>query len=253
MEGKLMADPHVPDGIRLQKVISQAGVASRRNAENLIKEGRVEVDGKPITKLGTRVDPNRQIVKVDGKRIGVDDVENIVLVLNKPVGIVSSMSDPEGRPTLATMLADYPERLFHVGRLDIDTSGLLLMTNDGELANRLMHPKYEIEKTYVAKVHGYPRPGVKKVLADGITLEDGPVKVDDFKILATHGDMATVELSVHEGRNRMVRRILEDIGNPVQTLVRTGFGPIELGRLHEGGVRRIRGQQLSDLYEAVGL
>lgn len=248
-----MADPHTPEGIRLQKLISQAGIASRRKAEILLQEGRVTVDGKIVTKLGTRVDPERQVVKVDGKRIQVDEVRNVVLAINKPVGMVSTMSDPEGRPTIADLLVEYPERLFHVGRLDVDTSGLILVTNDGELANRLTHPKYEIEKTYVARVHGYPRPGVKKVLERGITLEDGPVKVDKFKILSTHGDLATVEISVHEGRNRMVRRIFDDIGNPVQRLVRTKFGPVSLGRLHEGGVRRVKGHDLTALYEAVDL
>lgn len=246
-------DPHVPEGTRLQKVISQAGIASRRNAETLLKQGRVTVDGQKVTKLGTRVDPRRQVVKVDGKRIQVDDVRNVVLALNKPVGMVSTMSDPEGRPTLEDLLYDHPQRLFHVGRLDIDTSGLLLVTNDGELANRLMHPSYEVPKTYVARVHGDVKPGIRRTLRDGIELDDGPVAVDDFRVVDTFGDISTVRITVHEGRNRMVRRILDAVGYPVQELVRTGFGPIDLGRLKQGHVRRVRGDDLTALYEMVDL
>lgn len=248
-----MADPHVPDGVRLQKVLSQAGVASRRNAENLMKQGRVTVDGKAVRKPGTRVNPDTQVIHVDGKRIQVDETKKIVLALNKPVGMVSTMSDPEGRPALEELLYEYPERLFHVGRLDIDTSGLLLLTNDGELSNRLTHPAYEIPKTYVARVSGLVRPGLRKVLERGITLDDGPVAADSFKMLGQHGDMSTVEITVHEGRNRMVRRILEEVGHPVLELVRTQFGPVPLGRLQSGGLRRVKGPELTRLYEAVSL
>ena len=144
--------------------MTQAGVASRRAAEDLIVQGRVSVDGKVVRKLGTRVDPATQIVRVDGDRIEVDETKHIVLAFNKPVGMVSTMYDPDGRPCLADVLVEYPERLYHVGRLDIDTSGLLLLTNDGELANRLTHPSYEVEKTYVARVHGEVKPGVRREL-----------------------------------------------------------------------------------------
>ena len=136
-------DPHKEDGIRLQKIISQAGLASRRAAEDMILQGRVSVDGKVVRKLGTRVDPAKQVVRVDGERVEIDEKAHIVLALNKPVGMVSTMDDPDGRPCLSDLLADYPERLYHVGRLDVDTSGLLLLTNDGELANRLTHPSME--------------------------------------------------------------------------------------------------------------
>ena len=144
-------DPHVESGIRLQKVISQAGVASRRHAEILITSGRVRVDDKVVRKLGTRVDPSRQVIHVDGERLLLD-TDSLTLALNKPVGVVSTMDDPEGRACLADYTQDYPQRLFHVGRLDTDTAGLILLTNDGELAHRLMHPSYEIPKTYVATV-----------------------------------------------------------------------------------------------------
>ncbi len=249
----MSSDPHRPDGIRLQKVLSQAGIASRRAAENLILEGRVTVDGVPARKLGTRVDPDTQVVHVDGSRVIVSAAKHIVLALNKPVGMVSTMNDPEGRPSLADVLQDYPERLYHVGRLDVDTSGLLLMTNDGELANRLMHPKYEVEKTYVARVHGEVRPGVRQRLLRGIELDDGPVVVDSFSVKETYGDITTVEITVHEGRNRLVRRLMEQVGFPVRELVRTKFGPVRLERLQPGITRRVKGNDLVDLYKAVGL
>ena len=172
-----------------------------------------------------------------------------MLAVNKPIGTVSTMSDPEGRPTIADLIADYPERLYHVGRLDIDTSGLLLLTNDGELANRLTHPSYEIRKTYVARLHGGVKPGV---LA-GIELEDGPIAVDSFRLVDTYGDITTVEIVVHEGRNRLVRRMMEAVGYPVRELVRTGFGPISLDHLKQGTTRRIKGNALTALYGAVGL
>ncbi len=246
-------DPHQSDGVRLQKVLSQAGITSRRGAEELILQGRVSVDGQPVRKLGTRVDPTSQVIHVDGERVLTDPAKHIVLALNKPEGMVSTMSDPEGRPCLADVLADYPERLYHVGRLDIDTSGLLLLTNDGELANRLTHPSYEVEKTYVARIHGDVKPGVRKRLLRGIELEDGPVKVDSFKIMESYGDITTVEITVHEGRNRLVRRLMEEVGHPVRELVRTQFGPIRLERLRPGNIRRVKGDDLVALYTAVEL
>ena len=177
----------------------------------------------------------------------------MVLAINKPVGVVSTMSDPEGRPTVADIVAGYPERLYHVGRLDIDTSGLLLLTNDGELANRLTHPSYEISKTYVARLHGEVRPGVKRRLMAGIELEDGPIAVDGFRVVDTYGDITTVEIVVHEGRNRLVRRMMDAVGFPVRELVRTGFGPIRLDHLQPGTSRRVKGNALTALYGAVGL
>lgn len=176
-------DPHVQGGIRLQKVLSQAGIASRRAAEELIREGRVSVDGHVVTAMGTRVDPGHQVIHVDGDLVITDESKHIVMALNKPVGMVSTMDDPEGRPCLTDIIGDYPERLYHVGRLDIDTSGLLLLTNDGELANRLTHPSYEVPKTYVARVHGEVKPQVRKQLLKGIELEDGPIAVDGFRVL----------------------------------------------------------------------
>ena len=246
-------DSYSEDGIRLQKVLSRAGVASRRAAEELIAQGRVSVDGKVVRGQGMRVDPRRQAIHVDGKRIILEENRPIVMAVNKPVGMVSTMSDPEGRPTLADLLADYPERLYHVGRLDIDTSGLLLLTNDGELANRLTHPSYEIPKTYIARVHGEVKPGVRRRLLEGVELEDGPIAVDSFRTMETYGDITTVEIIVHEGRNRLVRRLMDEVGYPVRELVRTKFGPIRLEHLQPRTMRRVKGPQLAALYDAVGL
>lgn len=246
-------DPHQPEGVRLQKVLSQAGVASRRAAEEMILQGRVTVDGSPIRKLGTRVNPDKQVIYVDGERVLTNPAKHIVLAVNKPVGMVSTMSDPEGRPCLSDLLAGYPERLYHVGRLDIDTSGLLLLTNDGELANRLTHPSYQVKKTYVARVHGEVKRGLRQRLLRGVELEDGPIKVDDFKVKETYGDITTVEITVHEGRNRLVRRMMEQVGFPVRELVRTKFGPIRLDRLQPGMTRRVKGDDMAALYTEVGL
>lgn len=249
----MAADPHHAGGVRLQKVISQAGIASRRAAEDMILQGRVTVDGQVVRKLGTRIDPATQVVHVDGERVFVDQTKHVVLALNKPVGVVSTMDDPDGRPCLADLLEEYPERLYHVGRLDIDTSGLLLLTNDGELANRLTHPRYQVRKTYVARVHGEVKPGVRKRLLQGVELDDGPIKVDAFKVKEAFGDITTVEITVHEGRNRLVRRLMDEVGFPVRELVRTSFGPISLERLQPGVTRRVKGDDLTALYKCVGL
>lgn len=246
-------DPHQPQGVRLQKVLANAGVASRRAAEEMILQGRVSVDGQAVRKLGTRIDPDAQVVYVDGERVFTGTRKHIVLAFNKPVGMVSTMNDPEGRPCLDEITQSYEERLYHVGRLDIDTSGLLLLTNDGELANRLTHPKYRVEKCYVARLHGEVKPGVRRQLLRGIELDDGFIKVDDFSIKETYGDITTVEIKVHEGRNRLVRRLMDAVGYPVRELVRTQFGPVRLDRLQPGTTRRIKGDVLSSLYTEVGL
>ncbi len=246
-------DPHDDGGVRLQKVLAQAGVASRRASEEMIVEGRVTVDGVQVRKLGTRVDPSRQVIHVDGSRILTAPAKHVVLALNKPIGMVSTMSDPEGRPSLADVLDEYPERLHHVGRLDIDTSGLLLLTNDGELANRLTHPSYEVKKTYVARVHGEVKPWVRKRLLEGVELDDGPARADSFRVKDVFGDISAVEISLHEGRNRIVRRMMDEVGFPVRELVRTQFGPIKLERLKSGNLRRIKSNDLTALYDAVSL
>ncbi|MEV5002196.1 pseudouridine synthase [Nocardioides sp. LML1-1-1.1] len=238
--------------IRLQKLLAQAGVASRRRCEELMLDGEVEVDGEVVTRLGTKVDPRTAVIKVSGKRLPPVS-EHVYLVLNKPRGVVSTMSDPEGRRSLGDLVADRPERLFHVGRLDTDTSGLLLLTNDGEFAHRMAHPSFEVEKTYVAEVAGRLAKGTVADLLAGVTLDDGPVEVRRARVLATAADKSIIELVIHEGRNRIVRRLLDHVGHPVRQLSRTRFGPIELGTLSGGKIRELSDDELGQLLELVGL
>ncbi|MBM7528361.1 pseudouridine synthase [Brevibacterium luteolum] len=243
---------HQPDGVRLQKVLADAGLGSRRACEQLIADARVEVDGQIVTELGTRIDPETQTVHVDSMRI-VTAPDRVYLAFNKPAGVVSTMDDPEGRPSLAEYLRDRPERLFHVGRLDAETEGLLLITNDGELSNRLTHPSYEIPKTYLAQVRGPVAKDVGARLREGIELDDGIARVDSFKLIDSTPGRALVELVLHEGRNRVVRRLLDAVGNPVDRLVRTHFGPIALAEQRQGKVRDLRPDEIGELMQAVGL
>lgn len=239
-------------GVRLQKVLAGAGVGSRRVCEDLIAAGRVSVNGEVVRELGTRVDPERDVLHVDGLRVQLD-TGHVTVALNKPLGVLSAMSDDRGRPTLAPLAAQIPQRLYHVGRLDSDTDGLLLLTNDGELAHRLAHPSYEVPKVYVAQVAGSVAPGVRRALLAGIELEDGPVRADAFTIMERRGGASVVQLSLHSGRNRIVRRMLEAVGHPVQRLTRTSFGPVRLDGLRHGQTRPIEGAQLSQLMRVVGL
>lgn len=238
--------------IRLQKLLAQSGVASRRRCEELMLEGEVEVDGEVVTRLGTKVDPRTAVIKVSGKRLPPIS-DHVYLVLNKPRGVVSTMSDPQGRRTLSDLVADRPERLFHVGRLDTDTSGLLLLTNDGDFAHRMAHPSFEVEKTYVAEVAGRLAKGTVADLLAGVTLEDGPVEVRRARVIDTAADKSIIELVIHEGRNRIVRRLLDQVGHPVRQLSRTKFGPIELGTLRGGAIRELSDDELGQLLELVGL
>ncbi|HWI44058.1 MAG TPA: pseudouridine synthase [Nocardioides sp.] len=244
--------------VRLQKLLAQSGVASRRRCEELMLDGEVEVDGEVVTRLGTKVDPRTAVIKVSGKRLPpVSD--HVYLVLNKPRGVVSTMSDPEGRRTLTDVVAGVEiggaplPRLFHVGRLDTDTSGLLLLTNDGDFAHRMAHPSFEVEKTYVAEVTGKLGKAVVAELLAGVTLDDGPVQVRRARVIASNVDRSIVELVIHEGRNRIVRRLLDHVGHPVRQLSRTKFGPVELGTLKSGTARELSDDELGALLELVGL
>lgn len=239
-------------GLRLQKVLAQAGLGSRRACEDLIAQGRVRVDGAVVRQLGTRVDPATAVIHVDGERVPTAP-DQVVLAVNKPRGMHSTMSDDRGRPCIGDLVADRPERLFHVGRLDADTEGLLLVTNDGELAHRLAHPSHEISKTYVAMVPGPIPRDVGRQLKAGIELDDGPARVDDFTVTQSLPGRALVQLTLHEGRNRIVRRMLDAVGHPVESLVRTQIGPIRLGQLKPGRTRVIEGAELRSLYTAAGL
>ncbi|ASO21407.1 23S rRNA pseudouridine2605 synthase [Actinoalloteichus hoggarensis] len=244
-------DDH-PEGIRLQKVLSRAGIASRRAAEELIAEGRVSIDGKVVTEMGRRVDPATVTIHVDGTRVVVrDDLE--YLALNKPVGMHSTMSDDMGRPCIGDLITSRSERLFHVGRLDAETEGLLLLTNDGDLAHRLMHPSYEVSKTYLAEVPAPIAKDVSKTLKAGVELEDGPASVDSFRVLESYGSKAMVEVVLHEGRKHIVRRLLDHIGHPVERLVRTSIGEVKLGDQRPGSMRRLNHPEIGSLYRAVGL
>ena len=245
-----------PDGVRLQKVLAQAGVASRRAAEQLIAAGRVSVDGEVVREQGRRVDPETAVVHVDGGRIVLrDDV--VHLALNKPFGMLSTMSDDQGRSCVGDLIMERAElinragRLFHVGRLDADTEGLLLLTNDGELGHRLMHPSFEVPKTYVAKVHGNVARDIGRRLREGIELDDGPATVDSFKLVDNLPGHSMVEVVLHEGRKHIVRRLLDAVGYPVQRLVRTKFGPVHLGDQRAGVLRPLNSKEIAELFAAV--
>jgi 23S rRNA pseudouridine2605 synthase len=212
----------------------------------------VEVDGEVVTRLGTKVDPRTAVVRVSGKRLPPVSA-HVYLVLNKPRGVVSTMSDPEGRRTLSDFVADRPERLFHVGRLDTDTDGLILLTNDGDFAQRLAHPSYEVEKTYVAEVSGSVDKRTVRTLLDGVTLEDGPVQVRRARVVSSTAERGIVELVIHEGRNRIVRRLLDHVGHPVQRLTRTAIGPVRIGTLKAGSLRELTGDEVGSLLDSAGL
>jgi 23S rRNA pseudouridine2605 synthase len=245
-------DVHDPDGVRLQKLLAAAGVGSRRVCENLISAGRVEVDGQVVTELGVRIDPDRQTVHVDGVRVQLDE-SRVYLAFNKPLGVVSTMNDELGRVSLADYVGNRPERLFHVGRLDADTEGLLLLTNDGDLAHRLQHPAYGVPKTYIAQIPGPVPRDLGKRLREGVELDDGPVAVDSFKVVDSQPGRALVEVILHEGRKHVVRRMLDAVGHPVQTLVRVQVGPIRLGDLKSGRTRRLTQDEVGRLYQAAGM
>lgn len=239
-------------GIRLQKVLAAAGIGSRRYCEVLISKGRVEVDGRIVTEQGLRVDPETAVIRVDGQRVPTA-ADRIVLALNKPLGVHTTMSDDRGRPCVGELVQDRSERLFHVGRLDADTEGLLLLTNDGDLSQRLSHPSHGIPKTYLATVPGPIPKDVGRRLLAGVELEDGPAAVDSFSVVQTLPGRALVELTLHEGRNRIVRRLLDAVGHPVEALVRTRIGPVRLGQLRPGRTRVIEGAELRSLYTEAGL
>jgi 23S rRNA pseudouridine2605 synthase len=242
----------VPGGVRLQKVLAEAGIGSRRHCEELIGAGRVEVDGQTVRRFGARVDPGSQVIRVDGKRIPARP-GLVYLAFNKPPKVLTAMSDPRGRKTVADFLGDRSERLFHIGRLDYDTEGLMLLTNDGELAHRLAHPSYEVAKTYLADVVGPVPKDLGRRLTTGIELDDGVATADRFRVIDQAGQRALVEITLHEGRKHVVRRMLAAAGHPVSRLVRTDVGPIRLGALKPGASRELTTPEIGELYAAVAL
>jgi len=237
-------------GERLQKVLALAGVGSRRACEDLIFRRRVTVNGK-VAKLGDKVDPATAEIYVDGQRV-IINTKLVYLALNKPRGVVSSLDDEKGRTELADFLGQFEQRLFHVGRLDADSEGLLLITNDGQLAHKLMHPSYGVTKTYLAEVMGPLPRTVGRALQTGIELDDGPARVDSFRLVDTLGKTAQVEITLHEGRKHIVRRMMEAVGHPVTRLIRTAVGPIRLGDLRPGGFRHLSNAEIAALFKAVG-
>ena len=241
------------DKIRLQKVIAQAGLGSRRKAEQMILDGRVEVDGELVTELGTRVDPKRQRVLVDGSRIRVDD-HHVTLALNKPKKVLSAMEDPKGRYTLRDIIGDQYERVFHMGRLDYESEGLILMTDDGELAQHVMHPRYEVEKTYIATLEGQiSGAACRRLVTQGVVLDDGPIKFDKAALLGSTRERSVVKVVLHSGKNRIVRRVFGAIGFEVLRLVRVQIGPIKLGELKPGSYRVLSAAEVRSLSKEVGL
>jgi 23S rRNA pseudouridine2605 synthase len=244
-------DVHDPDGVRLQKLLAAAGVGSRRVCETLITEGRVEVDGQVVTELGVRIRAD-QVVHVDGVRVQLDE-SRVYFAFNKPLGVVTTMSDDLGRVNIGDFVANRSERLFHVGRLDADTEGLLILTNDGELAHRLQHPRYGVAKTYLATIPGPVPRGLGRQLREGVELDDGPASVDSFRVVDSQPGKALVEIILHEGRKHIVRRLLDAVGHPVIALVRTQVGPVLLGDTKPGKMRPLTSAEVGRLYSAAGL
>ncbi|MEL4357400.1 MULTISPECIES: pseudouridine synthase [unclassified Luteococcus] len=246
--------PEESEGIRLQKVLATAGLASRRAAEIMIEKGRVEVNGRLVTEQGMRVHPDRDTIRVDGMRIPPPR-RHAYLVVNKPRGVVSTMEDPEGRPTLGDIEFDKKSwqdlRLFHVGRLDAETEGLIILTNDGEFAHRMAHPKYKVPKTYLAEVEGFLDNKTIRRLEKGLRLDDGPVKPDKVKLVMRSESRSLVEITLHEGRNRIVRRMMDSVAHPVRKLSRTAIGPVRLGQLPIGEARELTRDELGFLLDAV--
>jgi 23S rRNA pseudouridine2605 synthase len=232
---------------RLQKVMAAAGVASRRASEELIAAGRVTVNGE-VAELGRKVDPATDDVRVDGERINTN-LDLVYVMLNKPQGVVTTADDPQGRPTVVDMV-DLPARLFPVGRLDKDTEGLLLLTNDGELTHRLLHPSSEVPRTYVALVNGPVRRHTLQALSDGVELEDGLARPTSVEVLEEQHNTVLLQIVMAEGRKREVRRMLAEVGHPVQRLARVAFGGVELGDLRQGRWRHLTQQEIGRLHAA---
>ncbi|MFG3528540.1 pseudouridine synthase [Streptomyces sp. NPDC047917] len=239
------------EGERLQKVLARAGMGSRRACEELIEQARVEVNGEIVVEQGMRVDVNRDEIKVDGLTVAAQSY--LFFALNKPAGVVSSMEDPDGRQCLGDYVTNRETRLFHVGRLDTETEGIIMLTNHGELAHRLTHPKYGVKKTYLAAIQGPLPRDLGKRLKDGIQLEDGYARADHFRVVENTGKNYLVEVTLHEGRKHIVRRMLAEAGFPVERLVRTSFGPIPLGDQKSGWLRRLTNTEVGMLMREVGL
>lgn len=232
---------------RLQKILAHAGIASRRAAEQLILDGKVAVDGKIVTDLGVRADPEKQKITLEGKAVDIAK-KKIYLLLNKPKGYVTTMRDPQGRPIVTDLLKDVQERLFPVGRLDLDTEGALLLTNDGDLANRITHPRYEVRKTYIAHVSGIPSRDNLARLEKGIVLEGHRTWPAAIRVIDRKENSTSVEITIHEGKKRQVRKMFAAIGNPVLHLKRIAYGGLRLGSLRSGAYRFLTSGEIAKIF-----
>ncbi|ADL13181.1 pseudouridine synthase [Acetohalobium arabaticum] len=230
---------------RLQKVMSQAGVASRRKSEDIITAGRVEVNGEVVTELGTKVDPEQDTIKVDGQQIKREKL--VYLLLNKPQGYITTVDDPHNRRTVIDLIQDVSQAVHPVGRLDKDTEGLLLLTNDGDLTYALTHPSHGIDKTYMATVKGVPNQSKIEALEKGIKLKDGWTAPAEAKLVAELAERAVVSLTIHEGRKHQVKRMLKSVGHPVEELKRIKFGPLDLTGLSPGEYRHLTNSEIKEL------
>ncbi len=230
---------------RLQKYMAHAGIASRRKSEELIQDGKVKVNGQVIRELGVKIDPLKDKIEVEGKQLKPE--KNVYILLHKPVGYVTTLDDPQGRPIVTDLIKGVKERIYPVGRLDLDTSGLLILTNDGEMTNRLMHPKHEIVKTYVALVKGKPTKVSLQAFASGLELEDGMTAPATVGILGNKGKNTTLKIQIHEGRNRQVRRMCQTLGHPVVKLKRVSLGFLSLDGLTVGKWRFLRRDEIKQL------
>jgi 23S rRNA pseudouridine2605 synthase len=232
---------------RLQKILAGAGICSRRQAEKLILAGRVKVDGRVIQELGVKADPARQRIEFDGKPLPKPTL--VCYLLNKPKGYVTTMKDPQGRPIVTSLMKGVKERVFPVGRLDLDTEGALLMTNDGDLSQRILHPSNETRKTYQARVSGRPTKKKLSELVKGIMLDGKKTWPAKLRIIKSHGNSTSIEIVIHEGRKRQVRLMFAAIGHPVLELKRTAYGKLGLGALRVGEFRKLNGQELKKVFK----
>jgi len=232
---------------RLQKVLAKAGIASRRKAEELIREGKVRVDGKVVTEMGTQVDPDAQDIECDGIHVETQE-KKVYILLHKPTGFLSTVHDPRGRPIVTDLLANVKERVYPVGRLDLDTEGALLLSNDGELAQKILHPSHEVNKTYVAKVKGKPNRKKLAALSRGITLEGRKTWPANIEVLHTDAQASTIKIIIHEGRKRQVRKMFEAVGHPVLQLKRTAYGQLKLGDLRPGKYRFLSPEDIKMIF-----
>lgn len=240
------------EGIRLQKILAEAGIGSRRTCEELIDQGRVSINGKTVKVQGMRVFPDEVEIRVDGDLIQ-SSAEKTVMMLNKPTGVLTTMHDEMHRPCVGDYVSNRSERLFHVGRLDADTDGLLILTNDGQLANHLTHPAFGVAKTYLVRIPAPVPKDLGKQLRSGVVLEDGLARFDSFKVIDSTKSEAIVEVVLHEGRHRIVRRVFESLGFPVRGLTRVAIGPLSLGDLKVGHLRRLTSNEIRSLRNASGL